>query len=114
MKPLMYIIASAAIVLTGCASDGANVAEPTASTAAIGQARNDLDEARSLGGEWKLIDQATGNDAQDLSVLLKLAEKKASEGELQEAERLAKRVSTFARLGAEQSRLYAGAMPSYE
>ena len=88
--------------------------EPASTLPALAQARADLSQAKAHQSEWRIIDKATGGSAQDLSKLFKVAEKKATEGDTQEAERIAGQISTFAKLGVAQSLNYKGSKPYYK
>ena len=115
MKSYVFTLISASIFVTGCASNVVTSPDPAASTLpALAQAKTDLSQAKAHHSEWRIIDKATGGSAQDLSKLLKVAEKKAIEGDIQEAERIAGQVSTFAKLGVAQSLKYKGSKPNYK
>jgi len=88
----------------------------TASTGAdeaIMKADEALKVAQAAGGEWRLIDKATGGSAVPIRKMLSAAKKKAEAGETEEAIRLANRVATAAMLGVEQAKGQANAAPSY-
>ena len=111
---LFTLMMGASIFVTGCASNVATSPEPDPTLPALAQAKTDLSLAKTHGSEWRVIDKATGGKAQDLSKLLKVAEEKAAEGDIQEAERIAERVSTFAQTGCCQSVKYKGSTPYYK
>lgn len=70
---------------------------------AIEQAENALAAATSAGSVWQLIDKSTGSRSVSLDKLLGAAKKKNEAGELDEAIRIANRVSDAAMLGVEQA-----------
>lgn len=109
MKQRCTALLSAALILASCASAMAT----EESSAALSQAKIDVQAAQAVEGEWRIIDKAMNNEAEKLSKLLKLAEKKALEGDTEEAERIAKKVSDFAKRGADQATTYKGSVPYY-
>ncbi len=116
MKQYLAAMLGATILLTGCATADSHdkmAKSANAGTSPIEQAQTDLDAAKAVGGHWRIIDKATGGKAQNLSKLLKAAKKKAEAGDMAEAERIAKRVSKFAKLGQAQAAKYKGSLPSY-
>lgn len=109
MRQRCTAIISTALILMSC-----NAAIATeASSAALSQAKTDLQAAKAIEGEWRISDKATGKEPEKLSKLLDAAEKKAAEGDTEEAERIAKKVSDFAKRGADQATTYKGALPYY-
>lgn len=117
MKKALAIVLTTSFLIAGCASDGKKeemaMAPAAATTPAITQAKSDLDAAIAANAQWRIIDKATGSKAVDLKKLLKVAEEKAKAGEIDEANRIAARVSKAATTGIEQSKRYAGATPYY-
>ena len=116
MKKALAIVLTTSFLVAGCAGAGKKeemAAAPAMATPAITQAKSDLDAALAADGQWRIIDSATGSKAVDLKKLLKVAEDKAKEGDLDEANRIAARVSEAAKLGVEQSERYAGSAPYY-
>jgi hypothetical protein len=114
MKSYVFTLISASIFVTGCASNVVTSPEPASTLPALAQAKTDLSQAKAHHSEWRIIDKATGGSAQDLSKLLKVAEKKETEGDIQEAERIAGQISTFAKMGVAQSLKYKGSKPNYK
>ena len=120
MKHYLAALLGASILLTGCATADSHgkmkkeMKPEMAMSSAVEQAKADLKAAKAAGGHWRVIDKkATGGKAQNLSKLLKVAEKKAKEGDMAEADRIAKKVSKFATMGQKQSELYKGSTPYY-
>ena len=81
--------------------------------ATITQAEQDLKSAAQSGAVWRLVDKATGSGAVGIDKLLKLAKKKLDEGQDNEAQRLATRVSWAAQLGINQANEQKPAKPFY-
>ena len=69
---------------------------------ALAKAEAALADAAAAGAVWRLIDKSTGSKAVNLDKLLGAAKKKQEAGELDEAIRIANRVSEAAMLGKEQ------------
>ena len=69
---------------------------------ALAKAEAALADAQSAGAVWRLIDKSTGSTAVNLDKLLGAAKKKQEAGELDEAIRIANRISDAAMLGIEQ------------
>ena len=92
------------------------LAEDKAATAqqALAKAEAALADATSAGAVWRLIDKSTGSGAVNLDKLLGAAKKKQEAGELDEAIRIANRISEAAMLGIEQIESQKGkAQPFY-
>jgi len=115
MKQALAIVLTTSLLFAGCAStetkDDAAMASVT--TPAITQAKADLDTAIKAGAQWRIIDKSTGSKAVDLTKLLAVAEKKAEAGEMDEANRIAARVSKASNIAVGQQKRYAGTMPYY-
>jgi len=86
------------------ATEGSDASGATAGQAQqmIAQASSDLDAVKAAGGVWRLIDPATGGSAVGITKLLKVAKSKLEAGEINEAYRIAGRVSAAAQLGLVQ------------
>lgn len=69
---------------------------------AVAKAEAAVADAKSAGAVWRLIDKSTGSTAVNLDKLLGAAKKKQEAGELDEAIRIADRISEAAMLGVEQ------------
>ena len=80
---------------------------------AIIQAEKDLKSAAQSDAIWRLVDKATGSGAIGIDKLLKLAKKKLDKGQVDEAKRLATRVSWAAQLGITQANEQKQAKPFY-
>lgn len=116
MKKTLALALTTSLFIAGCASTGSEK-EPMAMEAgdsAIVQAEKDLAAAIDAQAQWKILDPATGGKAVSLSKLLKVAKKKAEEGNMDEANRIAERVSEISKISVTQSERYAGAMPYYQ
>ena len=86
---------------------GSNAAET------ITRAEQDLKSAVQSDAVWRLVDKATGSGAVGIDKLLKLVKKNLSEGQEDEAKRLAARVSWAAQLGTNQANEQKRAKPFY-
>ena len=80
---------------------------------AITQAEQDLTSATRSGAVWRLVDKATGSGAIGIDRLLKLAKKKLNKGQVDEANRLAPRVSWAAQMGMTQANDQKQVIPFY-
>ena len=103
---LVSFIATFSLVFSPLYSDSS-----TAET--ITQAEQDLKSATRSSAVWRLVDKATGSGAVGIDKLLKLAKKNLSEGQEDEAKRLAARVSWAAQLGISQANGQKHAKPFY-
>ena len=115
-KTLALAALTTTLFIAGCTSTGGEkkpMAEATMGSPAIVQAEKDLAAAIDADAQWKILDKATGGTAVSLSKLLKVAKKKAEEGDMAEANRIAERVSEISKISITQSERYAGAMPYY-
>jgi len=115
MKKTLAIVLTTSLFIAGCASTDKkdSMAMTEGTNPAITQAKADLDEAVAAGAQWRIIDKSTGSKAVDLTKLLKVAEKKAEAGDMEEANRIAARVSKASKTSLEQHKRYAGASPYY-
>ncbi len=77
------------------------------------QAQADLKAAQEAKAEWRFIDKAGGGSAQHLSKFMEIAQKKAEEGDTEEAHRLARLISKFSKLGIAQAEKQKDAKPYY-
>jgi len=118
MKKLLALTLSSTLFIAGCASNADSDKMPMAgdgmATTTIAQAEKDLNAAIEAGAQWRLIDKSTGGKAVDMSKLLSVAKKKAEEGDMKEANRIAMRVSDMSKVSLDQSKRYAGATPYYQ
>ena len=118
MKKTLALALTTSLFIAGCASAGSEkkpmAMEADAGNTAIVQAEKDLAAAIDAKAQWKILDPATGGKAVSLSKLLKVAKKKAEEGNMDEANRIAERVSEISKISVTQSERYAGAMPYYQ
>lgn len=114
MNKISTIVFGAALFASGCA--GADTGqEPTPTNLeAIAQAETDLAVAKERSSVWMLIDKSTGKKAVPLPKLLDAAKKAEGEGNIEEANRIAARVSTFAKLGIEQAESQLEPRPFFE
>lgn len=110
-KPILAVAVT--MLVAGCYTVPPSATAASGVDSAIKAASDALSMAQSAGGEWKVLDSATGGSAQPLSKLLKIAKEKAAGGETEEAVRLANKVATFAELGTAQSKGQMGAKPYY-
>lgn len=102
MNRIAAIVLGAALFASGCA--GATDQEPTPTNLeSITQAETDLAMAKEKHSVWMLIDKSTGKKAAPLPKLLDAAKKAEEAGDIEEANRIAARVSAFAKLGTEQA-----------
>ena len=83
------------------------------SDAALAKAASLVAQAKQVGGEWRLLDSATGSKAGSLSKLLAAAQDKAANGEDDEVIRIANKVIEAAMLGIEQAESQASVSPTY-
>ncbi len=122
MKKLFValMVAVFAVGFAGCATDAKKGADkgammkkgdPAASKAALAAAKADVAAAKKAGGEWLIVDKATGR--QPISKILKKAQDLDIRGDHAEAERLAKKVSWAAKAGVAQSKDQANIKPHY-
>ena len=120
MKLAIALALSTSLLIAGCASTEGEMkkeemaAAPAPSNAVLAQAKTDLDAALAAGAQWRVVDPATGSSAVDLNKLYAAAEKKAAEGDIAEAERIAEHVSQIANTAVGQAKRYAGSMPYYQ
>ena len=118
MKKTLALALTASLFIAGCASTGSEekpmAMDASTGSPAIAQAEKDLATAIDAQAQWKILDPATGGKAVSLSKLLKVAKKKAEEGNMDEANRIAARVSEISKISTAQSARYAGSMPYYQ
>lgn len=119
MKKLLALtLLSSTLFVAGCASsadsDKMAMASNGMADSAIAQAEKDLNAAIAADAQWRVIDKATGSKSVDMSKLLSVAKKKAEEGDMKEADRIAMRISEMSKISLEQSKRYAGALPYYQ
>jgi hypothetical protein len=79
----------------------------------VARAGDDLGRARLAGAVWRMVDLSTGGSAVSLDELLRVAGQKLQTGDLDEAMRIALRVSEASILGIEQAQSQSRARPSY-
>ena len=117
MRKSLALVLTSSLLISACAStaghDKEKMAGEMSAADPIAQAETDLAAAIAAGGQWRVIDKATGSKAVDLSKLMAAAKKKAEAGETEEANRMAAHVSKAATIGLEQAQRYAGATPYY-
>ncbi len=121
MKKTLALALTSALFIAGCASTGDEMKKEEMAKAAamppeVVQAKADLDAAIAAKSQWMLLDKTTGNAAVNLTKLLKVAEDKAAAGEIDEAIRIAEKISYASKMGIEQAKRYGGsnAMPKFE
>lgn len=118
MKKTLALALTTSLFIAGCTSSGSDkkpmAMEAGMESPAIAQAEKDLAAVLEAKAQWKILDPATGETAVSLSNLLEVAKKKAEEGNMDEANRIAERVSEISKISVTQSERYAGSMPSYQ
>ena len=117
MRKSLALVLTSSLLISACATstnhDKEKMAGEMSSDDPMAQAETDLAAATAAGGQWRVIDTATGSKAVDLSKLMEAAKKKAEAGETEEANRMAMHVSKAAKIGLEQAERYAGTTPYY-
>jgi len=118
MKKTLVLALTTSLFIAGCASASGDkkpmAMESGMQSSAIAQAEKDLNAAIEAQAQWKIIDKSTGKKAASMSKLLKTAKKKAEEGNMDEANRIAMRISEMTKISIAQSERYAGALPYYK
>ena len=107
------VCAAILVTVTGLTADIAVADKAAEVSASIAAAEKELAAAAEAGHVWRLIDPASGGSSVDIDKLLAIAKKKQAAGELDEALRIANRVSEAAVLGQQQAKSQAQAGPSY-
>ena len=77
--------------------------EPASENPALTKASEDLSAVNVLGAQWQIRDQASNNQPVKLSELLKIAQNLQESGEIEEATRLAEKISRISILAIEQA-----------
>lgn len=118
MKKTLALALTTSLFIAGCTGTGGEkkpmAMETGMESSAIAQAEKDLAAAIDAKSQWKILDPATGGTAVSLTKLLDAAKKQAEEGNMDEANRIAERVSEISKISVTQSERYAGAMPYYQ
>lgn len=119
MKKTLALALTTSLFVAGCASTGDDMKGDMTKAATlpeIEQAKADLDAAIAAKSQWMLLDKTTGGAAVNLTKLLEVAEEKAAAGEIDEAKRIAEKISYASKTAIDQAKRYGGAnaMPKYE
>ncbi len=120
MIKTLALIIGIVFVVSGCggyAPTGYGSAEEVATVEAVDpvmeKAAEDLKAVKAVKSEWRFIDKAGGGSAQDMSKFMEIAQKKAAEGDIEEAHRIAGLISKYAALGIAQAEKQKNAKPYY-
>ncbi len=119
MKKALVLALTTSLFMAGCASASGDKEKMAmegsmATSPAIVQAEKDLAAAIEANAQWKILDKSTGGKAASMKKLLSVAKKKAEEGNMDEANRIAMRISEITAVSIDQSKRYAGALPYYK
>ncbi len=116
MNKTIALVLGASLLASGCATattDESAMAAKPAANPAITQAEADVKKAKSMSAEWRMLDKGVGKKAQNISKVLKIAKEKQAAGEVEEATRLAEKISDYVMMGLAQAEDQKDAKPAY-